>query len=161
MARLIPRKQVEEVQDFIRDTSFAGNVTISGSLLVSQSFSFGNDVNVVSDITGSIFITGSLTVDGPLNVLGDQAVNLTASVSLDSFDSRLFGGIRPEDFGANESTLYVSSTSGNDNNDGRTPQFPLRTVKKAAEIATAGNDGRFGLPDSDFSGFRIEVAAGT
>jgi hypothetical protein len=161
MARLIPRKQVEEVQDFIRDTSFAGNVTISGSLLVSQSFSFGNNPDTKSDITGSVFITGSLTLDGPLNVVGDQALNLTASVALDSIDTRLFGGIRPEDFGANESTLYVSAISGDDNNDGRTPQFPLKTIKKAAELATAGDDGRFGLPDSDFSGFRIEVAAGT
>ena len=162
MARLIPRKQVEEVQDFIRDTSFAGNVTISGSLLVSQSFSFGNNPDVKSDITGSVFITGSLTVDGPLNVVGDQAVNLTASLSVDSLDSRLFGGIRPEDFGAMDATIYVSSTSGDDNNDGRTQQFPVRTIKKAAELATAGDDGRYGLPTGSlFTGFRIEVSAGT
>ena len=161
MARLIPRKQVEEVQDFIRDTSFAGNVTISGSLLVSQSFSIGNDINEKSDITGSVEITGSLTVDGPINVVGDQALDLTASVSLESVDTQLFGGIKPEDFGANDSTLYVSAVSGDDNNDGRTPQFALKTVKKAAELATAGDDGRFGLPDADFTGFRIELAAGT
>ena len=161
MARLIPRKQVEEVQDFIKDTSFAGNVTISGSLLVSQSFSFGNDINEKSDITGSVEITGSLTVDGPINVLGDQALDLTSSISLESLDTQLFGGIKPEDFGANDSTLYVSAVSGDDNNDGRTPQFALKTVKKAAELATAGDDGRFGLPDDDFTGFRIELAAGT
>jgi len=41
MARLISRKQVEEIKDFIRDTSFAQNVTISGSLLVSESFNMG------------------------------------------------------------------------------------------------------------------------
>ena len=88
MARLIPRKQVEEVQDFLKDTSFAGNVFISGSLLVSQSFSFGNDPDVKSDMTGSIAITGSLTVDGPINVVGDQALDLTASISLDSLDTQ-------------------------------------------------------------------------
>jgi hypothetical protein len=162
MARLIPRKQVEEVQDFIRDTSFAGNVTVSGSLLVSQSFSMGSNPNTVSDITGSVFLTGSLTIDGPLNVVGDQAVNLTSSISLESLDSQKFGGIRPEDFGAMDATLYVSSTSGDDNNDGRTQQFPLRTIKKAAELATAGDDGRYGLPTGSlFTGFRIEVSAGT
>jgi len=162
MARLISRTQVEEIQDFIRDTSFAQNVTISGSLLVSQSFSMGSDPDVVSDITGSVFITGSLTIDGPLNVTGDQALNLTASVSLDALDTQRFGGIKPEDFGAMDATLYVSSTSGDDNNDGRTQQFPLRTIKRAAEIAASGDDGRFGLPTGSlFTGFRIEVGAGT
>ena len=132
MARLISRTQVEEQQDFIRNTSFSQNVIISGSLLVSESFSLGTNPDTKQEITGSVEITGSLTLDGPFNVVGDQALDLTASVSLDSLDTRLFGGIRPEDFGAMDATLYVSSTSGNDNNDGRTPQFPLRTVKKAA-----------------------------
>src|SRR6056300_414857 len=162
MARLISRTQVEEQQDFIRDTSFAQNVTISGSFLVSQSFDLGSDPSEKSTITGSVELSGSLTIDGPLNVVGDQALELTSSVSLDSLDSQRFGGIKPEDFGAMDATLYVSSTSGNDNNDGRTPQFPLRTVKKAAEIASAGDDGRFGLDTGSlFTGFRIEVAAGT
>ena len=162
MARLISRKQVEEIQDFIKDTSFAQGVSISGSLLVSQSFNLGSDPDEKSTITGSVELTGSLTIDGALNVVGDQALDLTSSVSLESLDSLKFGGIKPEDFGAMDATLYVSSTSGDDNNDGRTPQFPLRTVKKAAELATAGDDGRFGLPTGSlFTGFRIEVAAGT
>ena len=144
MARLISRKQVEEIQDFIRDTSFAQGVSISGSLLVSQSFTLGSDPSEKSTITGSVELSGSLTIDGPLNVVGDQALELTSSVSLESLDSRLFGGIKPEDFGAMDATIYVSSTSGDDTNDGRTPQFPLRTVKRAAELATAGDDGRFG-----------------
>ena len=161
MARLISRTQVEEQQDFIKNTSFSQNVTISGSLLVSQSFSIGSNPDTQQQITGSVEITGSLTLDGPFNVVGDQALELTASIALESIDTRLFGGVTPEDFGASDSTLYVSSTNGSDDNDGRTPQFPLKTVKRAAELATAGDDGRFGLPDSDFSGFRIEVAAGT
>ena len=161
MARLISRTQVEEQQDFIKNTSFSQNVTISGSLLVSQSFSIGSNPDTQQQITGSVEITGSLTLDGPFNVVGDQALDLTASIALESIDTRLFGGVTPEDFGASDSTLYVSSTNGSDDNDGRTPQFPLKTVKRAAELASAGDDGRFGLPDSDFSGFRIEVAAGT
>ena len=54
MARLISRKQVEEIKDFIRDTSFAQNVTISGSLLVSESFNMGSDPDIKSTITGSV-----------------------------------------------------------------------------------------------------------
>jgi len=162
MARLISRTQVEEIQDFIKNTSFAQNVTISGSLLVSESFVMGSDPDTKSQMTGSIEITGSLTLDGPFNVIGDQALNATASVSLESLDTQLFGGIKPEDFGAMDATIYVSSTSGNDTNDGRTQQFPVRTVKRAAELATAGDDGRFGLPTGSlFTGFRIEVSAGT
>jgi NAD-dependent SIR2 family protein deacetylase len=162
MARLISRKQVEEIKDFIRDTSFAQNVTISGSLLVSESFNMGSDPDIKSTITGSVELTGSLTIDGPLNVIGDQALNATASFSLESLDTQLFGGIKAEDFGAMDATIYVSSTSGNDKNDGRTQQFPVRTVKRAAELATSGDDGRFGLPTGSlFTGFRIEVSAGT
>ena len=162
MARLISRKQVEEVQDFIRDTSFAQSVSISGSLLVSQSFDLGSDPSEKSTITGSVELTGSLTIDGPLNFVGDQSLELTASVALESLDTQLFGGIKPEDFGAMDATIFVSSTSGDDNNDGRTQQFPVRTVKRAAELATAGDDGRFGLPTGSlFTGFRIEVSAGT
>ena len=162
MARLISRKQVEEVQDFIRDTSFAQSVSISGSLLVSQSFDLGSDPSEKSTITGSVELTGSLTIDGPLNFVGDQSLELTASVALESLDTQLFGGIKPEDFGAMDATIYVSSTSGDDTNDGRTQQFPVRTVKRAAELATAGDDGRFGLPTGSlFTGFRIEVSAGT
>jgi hypothetical protein len=162
MARLISRTQVEEQQDFIRNTSFSQNVIISGSLLVSESFSLGTNPDTKQEISGSVEITGSLTLDGPFNVVGDQALDLTASVSLESIDTRLFGGIKPEDFGAMDATIFVSSTSGNDNNDGRTQQFPVRTVKRAAEIASAGDDGRFGLDSGSlFTGFRIEVSAGT
>ena len=78
MARLISRKQVEEVQDFIRDTSFAQGVSISGSLLVSQSFDLGSDPSEKSTITGSIELTGSLTIDGA--VLG-SSVGFSASVT--------------------------------------------------------------------------------
>ena len=162
MARLISRKQVEEVQDFIKDTSFAQSVSISGSLLVSQSFDLGSSPSEKSTITGSVELTGSLTIDGPLNFIGDQSLELTASVALESVNTQLFGGIKPEDFGAMDATIFVSSTSGNDANDGRTQQFPVRTVKRAAELATAGDDGRFGLPTGSlFTGFRIEVSAGT
>ena len=163
MARLIPQKQIEEINIFKDSISVNNSVFISGSLLVSQSFDLGSDPNTIQRITGSVEITGSLTLDGPLTLSQpDIRLEATASFADVSLDTRLFGGIRPEDFGANDSTLYVSSTSGDDNNDGRTPQFSLRTIKKAAKIATDGDDGRYGLPTGSlFTGFRIEVAAGT
>ena len=51
MARLIPRKQIEEQQDISASLSIRQNVNvgndaiISGSIFVSKSFFFGNDVN--------------------------------------------------------------------------------------------------------------------
>ena len=163
MARLIPQKQIEEINIFKDSISVNNSVFISGSLLVSQSFVLGSEPTTIQQITGSVEITGSLTLDGPLTLSQpDIRLEATASFADVSLDTRLFGGIKPEDFGANDSTLYVSSTSGDDNNDGRTPQFPLRTIKKAAKIATSGDDGRYGLPTGSlFTGFRIEVAAGT
>ena len=163
MARLIPQKQIEEINIFKDSISVNNSVFISGSLLVSQSFDLGSDPTTIQRITGSLEITGSLTLDGPLTLSQpDIRLEATASFADVSLDTRLFGGIRPEDFGAMDATLYVSSTSGDDNNDGRTQQFPLRTIKKAAKIATDGDDGRYGLPTGSlFTGFRIEVAAGT
>ena len=37
-------------------------------------------------------------------------------------------------------TVYGIYLNGSDDNDGRTAQFPLRTIKKAAKIATDGDD---------------------
>ena len=51
MARLIPRKQIEEQQNISGSLSIQQNVEIgqdaiiSGSLFVSKSFFFGNDLN--------------------------------------------------------------------------------------------------------------------
>ena len=163
MARLIPQKQIEEINQFRDSISVNNSVFISGSLLVSQSIDIGSNPLTKQRITGSVEITGSLQIDGPLTFANAESrLDATASFADIAVDTQLFGGIRPEDFGAMDATLYVSSTSGDDNNDGRTPQFPLRTIKKAAKIATDGDDGRFGLPTGSlFTGFRIEVSAGT
>ena len=162
MARLIPQKQIEEINIFKNDITVNNNVIVSGSLLVSQSIEIGTDPLQQQQITGSVQITGSLTVDGPLELIGQQELDATASFARRSIETDLFGGLTAQEFGANDTTIYVSSTSGNDENDGRTPQFPVRTVKRAAQLAQSGDDGRFGLPTGSLStGFRIEVAAGT
>ena len=84
MARLIPRKQIEEQQNIsgslnIRENVYVGNdAIISGSLFTSQSFFLGTDTGSKSEITGSIFLTGSLTIDG---VLKTAAPNTILSVT--------------------------------------------------------------------------------
>ena len=169
MARLIPRKQIEEQQDIsasllIRENVYVGNdAVISGSLFVSKSFFFGNDTGSKNEITGSVFLTGSLTVDGQLIFAGPEAIlSATASNALLSVDTQRYAGILAKDFGANVPTLYVSSTDGDDNNDGRTIQYPLRTIKRAAALAQPGYDGRYGFDTgSIFNGYVIKVQAGT
>ena len=163
MARLIPQKQIEEINIFKDSISVANSVFISGSLYVSQSVNIGNSLLDKQEITGSVEITGSLSVDGNLTFKNaNNRLDATASFSDVSLDTQLFAGIRPEDFVASEATIYVSSTRGSDDNDGRSPAFPLRTIKKAAQLATPGDDGRYGLPTGSlFTGYRIDVDTGT
>jgi hypothetical protein len=163
MARLIPQKQIEEVNQFRDSISVGNSVFISGSLLVSQSIDIGTRTSDKQRITGSVEITGSLQIDGALSFANAASrLDATASFSDISVDTQRFGGILVEDFAKSDSTIYVSSTNGNDNNSGTSPQFPLRTIKKAAQLATPGDDGRYGLPTGSlFSGFRITVDAGT
>jgi hypothetical protein len=168
MARLIPRKQIEEQQDISGSLRIGGDLIVtgsaifSGSLQVDNDFFLGNELTDRGEITGSVFITGSLVLDGELNLANLTRLSATASNSLLAEDSRLYDGIRSVDFGANVPTLYVSSTDGDDNNDGRSIQYPLRTIKRASLLATPGYDGRYGLDSgSKFNGYVIRVQAGT
>jgi hypothetical protein len=169
MARLIPRKQIEEQQNISgsfrvgEDINIGNNAIISGSIFVSQSFFFGNDTGSRNEITGSVFLTGSLTIAGDLFVgAPDTVLSIKASGSLSSDDTQRYAGILAKDFGANLPTLYVSSTDGDDSNDGRSIQYPLRTIKRAAALSTPGYDGRYGFDTgSVFNGYVIKVQAGT
>ena len=175
MARLIPRKQIEEQQNITGSLEIgqdiivggnsivAGNSVVSGSLEVQNGFFLGNQLTDRGEITGSVFLTGSLEVDGELIFAGPSAVlSATASNALLSQDTLRYEGLRAKDFGANVPTLYVSSTDGDDANDGRTIQFPLRTIKRAAQLAQPGYDGRYGFDTgSVFNGYVIKVQAGT
>jgi hypothetical protein len=167
MAVLIPRKQIEEQKDFTASLDIGGDLTVSGSLLVSKSFFLGSELTDKNEITGSVFLTGSLNIDGEFSIkdAATTVLSFTSSQALkalESFDTTRYAGVLARDFGANVPTLYVSATDGDDTNDGRTIQFPLRTIKRAAELATPGFDGRYGLPSgSNFSGYVIRVQAGT
>jgi hypothetical protein len=169
MARLIPRKQIEEQQNISssfsvgQDLTVGRDVVISGSLFVSQSFFFGNDTGSRNELTGSVFLTGSLRIDGDLFVgAPDTVLSIKASGSLISDDTQRYAGILAKDFGANLPTLYVSSTDGDDSNDGRSIQYPLRTIKRAAALSTPGYDGRYGFDTgSVYNGYVIKVQAGT
>jgi len=169
MARLIPRKQIEDQQNISSSFSVGGNLNvgqsaiISGSLFVSESFFFGSNTGSLNEITGSVFLTGSLTIDGTLRTTAPNTIlSITASNASQSLNTQLYNGIRSFDFGANVPTLYVSSTDGDDTNDGRSIQYPLRTIKRAAQLAQPGYDGRYGLSTSSlYSGYVIRVQAGT
>jgi hypothetical protein len=104
-----------------------------------------------------------LTIDGDLFVgAPDTVLSIKASGSLSSDDTQRYAGILAKDFGANLPTLYVSSTDGDDTNDGRTIQYPLRTIKRAAQLASPGYDGRYGFDTGSISnGYVIKVQAGT
>jgi hypothetical protein len=111
------------------------NAIISGSIFVSQSFFLGTNTGSISEITGSVFLTGSLTIDGILKTSApDTILSVTSSNSLVSVDTQRYAGILAKDFGSNLPTLYVSSTDGDDANDGRSIQYPLRTIKRAAAL---------------------------
>jgi hypothetical protein len=169
MARLIPRKQIEEQQNItgsltIGQNVFVGNdAIITGSIFVSQSFFFGSSTASRNEITGSVFLTGSLTIDGQLRTSAPNTVlAVTSSNAILSVDTQRYAGILAKDFGANLPTLYVSSTDGDDTNDGRSIQYPLRTIKRAAQLATPGYDGRYGFDTgSRYNGYVIKVQAGT
>ena len=168
MARLIPRKQIEEQQNISgsliigEDLLVGGNVIITGSLQSDSNFFLGDNLTDRGEITGSVFLTGSFIVDG-LFELGEQTLfSGTSSFSNESFDTERYAGILAKDFGANVPTLYVSSTDGDDSNDGRSIQYPLRTIKRAAQLANPGYDGRYGFDTgSIFNGYVIKVQAGT
>ena len=92
MARLIPRKQIEEQQNISgsfrvgEDINIGNNAIISGSIFVSQSFFLGNDTGSKSEITGSVFLTGSLEIDGQLIFRGPEAIlSATSSNISESF----------------------------------------------------------------------------
>jgi hypothetical protein len=169
MARLIPRKQIEEQQNITGSLTIGQNVyvgndaIVSGSIFVSNSLFLGNNTGSLNEITGSVFLTGSLTIDGILKTSAPNTIlSVTSSNTVLAIDTQRYAGILAKDFGANLPTLYVSSTDGDDNNDGRSIQYPLRTIKRAAALSTPGYDGRYGFDTgSIYNGYVIKVQAGT
>ena len=90
MARLIPQKQIEEINIFKENISVKKSVFISGSLLVSQSIDIGSDLTTPQSITGSVQITGSLEIAGPLSFANaNDRLDATASFADESVDVRL------------------------------------------------------------------------
>jgi hypothetical protein len=169
MARLIPRKQIEEQQNLSgsltigQDLLVQGNTIVSGNFQADNNFFLGDNLLDRGEITGSIFLTGSLRIDGKLETASPETIlAVTSSNTLLAVDTERYAGILAKDFGANLPTLYVSSTDGDDTNDGRSIQYPLRTIKRAAELSQPGYDGRYGFDTgSIFNGYVIKVQAGT
>jgi hypothetical protein len=87
MARLIPRKQIEEQQDISgsltvrQDLIVGGSIFSSGSIQIDNDFFLGDSLNDKGEITASVFVTGSMTIDGNFSIVGDNTLNVTASKS--------------------------------------------------------------------------------
>jgi UDP-3-O-[3-hydroxymyristoyl] glucosamine N-acyltransferase len=108
MARLIPRKQIEEQQNISgsfrvgEDINIGNNTIISGSIFVSQSFFFGSATSSRNEITGSVFLTGSLVIEGDLRTGAPNTIlSVTSSNTVLAVDTQRYAGILAKDFGAN------------------------------------------------------------
>jgi hypothetical protein len=97
-----------------------------------------NTVNTGSlSLSGSLNITGPTNLTGSLNITGDTSLsgslNVSSSISALSF---IGNGSGLTNVGYTEKVFYVSE-DGNDSNDGKTLSTPFRTIKAAANAASA------------------------
>lgn len=129
MTKLIPREQIEDSND-LDSLNVSNDLIVSGTIFVSQSSAFGSDISDTHQFTGSVEISGSLKIDGPISF--DVGAVVTSSYAM---DSDKYDGIDSVDFGRVETVIYVSATDGDDDNNGFSIQYPLKTIKKACELA--------------------------
>lgn len=94
-------------------------IVVSGSLKTNNNSTFGSLLNNTHQFTGSVLITGSATLSG--------------SIRADAF----FGdGSYLTNVGYTEKLFFVSE-DGSDANDGKTQNYPFRTIKAAVQAASA------------------------
>jgi len=94
-------------------------IVVSGSFKTDNNSTFGSLLNNTHQFTGSVFITGSATLSG--------------SIRADAF----FGdGSYLTNVGYTEKLFFVSE-DGSDTNDGKTQNYPFRTIKAAVQAASA------------------------
>ena len=94
-------------------------IVVSGSLKTNNNSTFGSLLNNTHQFTGSVLITGSATLSG--------------SIRADAF----FGdGSYLTNVGYTEKLFFVSE-DGSDTNDGKTQNYPFRTIKAAVQAASA------------------------
>jgi len=100
-------------------TSGSTTIVVSGSFKTNNNSTFGSLLNDTHQFTGSVFITGSATLSG--------------SIRADAF----FGdGSYLTNVGYTEKLFFVSE-DGSDTNDGKTQNYPFRTIKAAVQAASA------------------------
>jgi hypothetical protein len=100
-------------------TSGSTTIVVSGSFKTDNNSTFGSLLNNTHQFTGSVFITGSSTLSG--------------SIRADAF----FGdGSYLTNVGYTEKLFFVSE-DGSDTNDGKTQNYPFRTIKAAVQAASA------------------------
>ena len=94
-------------------------IVVSGSFKTDNNSTFGSLLSNTHQFTGSVFITGSSTLSG--------------SIRADAF----FGdGSYLTNVGYTEKLFFVSE-DGSDTNDGKTQNYPFRTIKAAVQAASA------------------------
>ena len=100
-------------------TSGSTTIVVSGSFKTDNNSTFGSLLSNTHQFTGSVFITGSSTLSG--------------SIRADAF----FGdGSYLTNVGYTEKLFFVSE-DGSDTNDGKTQNYPFRTIKAAVQAASA------------------------
>ncbi len=100
-------------------TSGGTTIVVSGSFKTDNNSTFGSLLNNTHQFTGSVLITGSATLSG--------------SIRADAF----FGdGSYLTNVGYTEKLFFVSE-DGSDTNDGKTQNYPFRTIKAAVQAASA------------------------
>ena len=100
-------------------TSGSTTIVVSGSFKTNNNSTFGSLLNNTHQFTGSVLITGSATLSG--------------SIRADAF----FGdGSYLTNVGYTEKLFFVSE-DGSDTNDGKTQNYPFRTIKAAVQAASA------------------------
>jgi hypothetical protein len=100
-------------------TSGSTTIVVSGSFKTDNNSTFGSLLNNTHQFTGSVLITGSATLSG--------------SIRADAF----FGdGSYLTNVGYTEKLFFVSE-DGSDTNDGKTQNYPFRTIKAAVQAASA------------------------
>ena len=100
-------------------TSGSTTIVVSGSFKTDNNSTFGSLLNNTHQFTGSVLITGSATLSG--------------SIRADAF----FGdGSYLTNVGYTEKLFFVSE-DGSDTNDGKTQNYPFRTIKAAVQAASS------------------------
>jgi hypothetical protein len=106
-------------------------IVVSGSFKTDSNSTFGSFPYHTHQFTGSVLVTGSAQFTGSVLITGSAIIS--GSIQSNAF----FGdGSYLANVGYTEKLFYVSE-DGSDTNDGKTQNYPFRTIKAAVQAASA------------------------